>query len=189
MIVNICKELHYHIPINEISTAHRLKQNQRRLAPPNIVVRFKDRDIRNDVLRLKPLLRYKTQWRNYGIEKLFINEQLTPDKQKLLYQTKIFTREMFRIHGKIFVWSYKGDIYIRKSAEYSPKIKLNCEQDLNEIKRGTISLDSVTRSRTRNSPFIDRITAGGTVPSAPAPEMTPVTPVYSLQNYPLATVS
>ena len=96
---------------------------------------------------------------------------------------------MFRIHGKIFVWSYKGDIYIRKSAEYSPKIKLNCEQDLNEIKRGTISLDPVTRSRTRNSPFIDRRTLGGAVPSAPAPEMTHVPPVYSLQNYPVATVS
>ena len=151
MIVNICRELHYNIPINEISTAHRLKQHRNKTTPPNIIVRFKDRDIRNDVLKLKPLLRHKTYWRQYGIERLYINEQLTPDKQKLLYQTKVFTREMFRIHGKIFVWSYKGEIYIRKATDYAPKRKINCENDLDNIKRGTLSLDPVTR--TRNTPL------------------------------------
>ena len=88
MVVTICRELHYNIPINEISTAHRLKHHHERTDPPGIIVRFKDRDIRNDVLRLKSQLRGKRFWRSYGIRRLFINEQLTPDKRRLMYETK-----------------------------------------------------------------------------------------------------
>ena len=187
MIVNICRELHYNIPINEISTAHRLKQHRNKTTPPNIIVRFKDRDIRNDVLKLKPLLRHKTYWRQYGIERLYINEQLTPDKQKLLYQTKVFTREMFRIHGKIFVWSYKGEIYIRKATDYAPKRKINCENDLDNIKRGTLSLDPVTR--TRNTPLqntvVPEMNANDNVSRVP-----PISPpISSLHVFPALSVT
>ena len=143
MIVNICKELHYVLPVNEISTAHRLKQHPRKTGPPSIIVRFKDRDIRNDVFKLRKLTKGKTQWRNYGITKLFINEHLTPDKRKLMYNTKVFTREMERIHGKIYAWTFKGEVYIRKDAENAQKIKINCENDLNDIRSGTISLDNM----------------------------------------------
>ena len=141
MIVNVCRELNYNIPINEISTAHRLKQHHSKTGPPPIVVRFKDRDIRNDVLRLRSLARDKQTWRNYGITRLFINEHLTPEKGKLMYETKVFTREMNRIHGKIFVWSFKGEIFIRKGIEYAPRIKINNANDLDEIRRGSIKLD------------------------------------------------
>ena len=62
MVVNICRELYYNIPINEISIAHRLKHHHSRTDPPGIIVRFKDRDIRNDVLRLKRQSKGKTFW-------------------------------------------------------------------------------------------------------------------------------
>jgi len=130
MVVNICRELHYNIPINEISTAHRLKQHQGRPDPPGIIVRFKDRDIRNDVLRLKAQVKGKRHWMSYGIHRLFINEQLTPDKRRLMYQTKLFIREMDRIHGHIFVWTYKGDIFIRKNVRFAPKRKNTSMKDL-----------------------------------------------------------
>ena len=58
-----------------------------------------------------------------------------------MYETKVFTREMKRIHGKIFVWSFKGEIYIRKDSQYAPKRKINCENDLTDIRKGTVSLD------------------------------------------------
>ena len=141
MIINICRELHYNIPPNEISTAHRLKAPHDRLQPPGIIVRFKDRDIRRDVLGLKHQLRGKTYWSLYGITKLYINEQLTPDKRRLMYQTKVFIREMDRIYGKIFVWTYKGDIYIRKDEWNAPKRKISAEEDLIKIKQGLISLN------------------------------------------------
>lgn len=130
MVVDICRELHYSIPINEISTAHRLKHHHERTDPPGIIVRFKDRDIRNDVLRLKRQLKGKTYWRSYGIRRLFINEQLTPDKRRLMYQTKLFVREMDQKHGKIFVWTYKGDIFIRKNERFAPKRKVTSLIDL-----------------------------------------------------------
>ena len=141
MIVNICRELHYNIPIREISTAHRLKQHHSKSTPPGIIVRFKDRDIRNDVLKLRRLTKEKQYWRSYGIQKLYINEHLTPTKRKLMYLTKVFTREMERIHGKIFVWTFKGEIFIRKNVENAPRKKIESEQDLDDIKKGTISLD------------------------------------------------
>ena len=80
MVLNICRELHYSIPPNEISTAHRLKQHVNSTGPPGIIVRFKDRDIRKDVLRLNRQLKDKVYWHSYGIQRLYINEQLTPDK-------------------------------------------------------------------------------------------------------------
>ena len=178
MVVNICKELHYNIPINEISTAHRLKQHPDKSGPPNIIVRFKDRDIRNDVLKLRSQLKEKYHWRNYGIQRLFINEQLTPEKNKLMYLTKIFSREMFRIHGKIFVWSFKGDIYIRKAVEGAPKIKINCEKDLNDIRGGIVSLDANTRYNMRTA-YTSASRANADVIEQSVP------PVFSLQNYPL----
>ena len=176
IIVNVCRELHYNIPINEISTAHRLKQHANSSRPPNIVVRFKDRDIRNDVLRLKSVLKEKRYWKNYNIQRLYINEQLTPEKNKLMYQTKIFTREMYRIHGKIFVWSFKGEIYLRKAIEHAPKRKIDSEQDLNDLRRGTISLDPTFRSRhTRYT--TSHANTDAVVESLP--------PRFSLQEYPL----
>ena len=47
---------------------------------------------------------------------------------------------MYRIHGKIFVWSFKREIYLRKAIEHAPKRKIDSEQDLNDLRRGTISL-------------------------------------------------
>ena len=141
MVINICRELHYSIPFNEISTAHRLKSHPNRTGPPGIIVRFKDKDIRKDVLNLKHQLRGKTFWRCYGIRRLYINEQLTPDKRRLMYQTKLFIREMDRIHGKISVWTFKGNIFIRKDCVNAPKRRISSLEDLDNIKKGTLSLD------------------------------------------------
>lgn len=151
MVINICRELHYNIPPNEISTAHRLKQHSDRTGPPGIIVRFKDRDIRKDVLRLNRQTRDKDYWYSYGIRRLYINEQLTPDKRKLMYETKVLTRELYNKHGKIFVWTYKGDIFIRKGVMYAPKRKITCMENLNDIKSGSLSLEPVRNLPNRRS--------------------------------------
>ena len=61
-----------------------------------------------------------------------------------MYQTKVFTREMKRLHGKIFVWTFKGEIYIRKNRENAPRVKIDNELDLNKIRKGTLLLDPPT---------------------------------------------
>ena len=139
VITNICKELHLWLPEMAISTAHRLNQRANRVGPAPIIVKFVSRDIRNDVYQLRHHIKEKTKWRLYGTRKLYINESLSPETRKLLYQTKLFSREMRK--EKIHVWTFKGDVYLRKDAVGAPKIKVTSEQDLKQITEGTISLD------------------------------------------------
>ena len=65
-----------------------------------------------------------------------------------MFQTKIFTREMERIHGKVFVWTYKGDIFIRKNTRFAPKKKIASFNDLQKIRSGEDSLDPTPRENT-----------------------------------------
>ena len=60
IVKTICKELHYNIREGTISTAHRLKAH-RNGGPPAIIVRFTNRDVRNDVYKLKSQLKDKTE--------------------------------------------------------------------------------------------------------------------------------
>ena len=60
--------------------------------------------------------------------------------------------EMYRIEGVIYVWSYKGEIYIRKAGEKNPRIKISCEEDLNKLRKGEISLDAPSDEIQVNSP-------------------------------------
>ena len=48
---------------------------------------------------------------------------------------------MNRIHGKIFTWTYKGEVYIRKDVEGAPKKKITSLEDLTNIKKGDVSID------------------------------------------------
>ena len=142
-IIEICKELNYWLPAHTISTAHRVKQNAMKKGPAPIIVKFNCKDVRNDVFRLRSLTRGKTDWRCFNMRKLYINESLTPDARKLFYQTRLFTQEMERIHGKIFSWTFKGEIFIRKDVDKAPKRKITSYADLTGIKQGSISIDAV----------------------------------------------
>ena len=150
-VIEICKELNYWIPEYTISTAHRKKQHFSKTGPPPIIVKFNCKDVRNDVLALRHQLKEKTFWHCFNIKKLYINESLTPDVRKLFYHTRILTQEMNRIHGKIFAWTFKGEIFIRKNAEGAPKKKIVSLEDLTKIKNGSMSIDPPTR-RVENAP-------------------------------------
>ena len=141
MVINICKELHYWLPPSAISTAHRLKKHQNKRGPPGMIVKFNNRDIRNDVYSLRKQIKDKQFWKCYNIGKLFINESLTPDPRKLFYKTRSWAKEMQPTHGRIFTWTYKGEIFIRKNAENAPKRKILSEQYLSKLSNGDISLD------------------------------------------------
>ena len=58
-----------------------------------------------------------------------------------MYQTKMFIREMHRIHGRIAVWTFKGNIFIKKECVNAPKMRISSAEDLENIKKGTLSLD------------------------------------------------
>ena len=130
VVIEICKELHLWLPEMSISTAHRLKQHPDQIGRPPIIVKFVSRDIRNDVYQLRHQIKEKKHWRLFGMQQLYINEHLSPETKKLVYKTKVFSREMERIEGKMFVWTFKGDVYLRKDAAGAPKIKITSELDL-----------------------------------------------------------
>ena len=142
LVMDIFKELHLIIDENLISTAHRLHKHASKSGPPGIIVKFVSRDARNSVYALKEAAREKVSWRCCEIERLYINECLTPETKRLLYNTKIFKREMKRIHGDIFVWTYKGDVFVRKDGENNPRIKIISEDDLNKVRSGEINMDA-----------------------------------------------
>ena len=119
-ILEICKELNYWIPEYTISTAHRKKQHYSKKGPAPIIVEFNCKDIRNDVFSLRHQLKDKIYWYCYDIKKLYINESLTPDARKLFYNTRILALELNRIHGKIFTWTFKGEVFIRKKNSRAP---------------------------------------------------------------------
>ena len=59
MVLNICKELQYWVPPSAISTAHRLKKHPSSRGPPAMIVKFNNRDIRNDVFELRRQIKDK----------------------------------------------------------------------------------------------------------------------------------
>ena len=144
MVINICKELNYWLPASSISTAHRLKKHPSRRGPPTMIVKFNNRDIRNDVYALRKQVKNKYFWNSYNIKKLFINESLTPDARKLFYKTRAWAKNMEPTHGRIFTWTFKGEIFVRKNIETGPKRKILSEDYLLKLTNGVISLDLPT---------------------------------------------
>ena len=129
MIKDICKVLNLSLRDDAISTAHRLKQHPSKTGPPSIIAKFNLRDDRNDVFALRGILK-TTKINILGITKLFINESLTPEKKKILYECKKYAREHYDRFGKIYVWSFKGDVYVRQSLENAPRFQINYYNDL-----------------------------------------------------------
>ena len=139
--MDICKELHLSLNEEAISTAHRVKQHPNKTGPPIIIVRFKGRDDRNAVFDLRNQLK-DTKINIYGIKKLYINESLTPDKRKMMYESKKFARENYNDFGKIFVWSFKGDIYVRQKIENAPRYQINNINDIDNFRNKCIHINN-----------------------------------------------
>ena len=85
-------------------------------------------------------------WNCYPIKKLYINESLTPEARKLFYLTRACAKELENTHGKVYTWTFKGEVYLRKNIEGGPKRKISSEECLTKIKNGDILLDPPTTS-------------------------------------------
>ena len=67
---------------------------------------------------------------------------LPSEKRKFLYNTKqVAKNELSAKHGIIYVWTYRGDVYVRKAVDGAPKIRINSEFELKNIVNGHKSLD------------------------------------------------
>ena len=68
---------------------------------------------------------------------------------------------MKRIHGDIFVWTYKGDVFVRKDGENNPRIKIISEDDLNKLRSGEINMNAaeIADDATLQPPDADAVSA------------------------------
>ena len=118
-----------------------MRKHPNQPGPPKIIVKFNNRDIRNDFYDLRYQAREKSDWKCYNIRNLYINEALTPDARKLFYKTRMMMKEMSKEQSRIYVWTFKGEIFVRKDAQNAPKRKISSENELKRIMKGEISLD------------------------------------------------
>ena len=143
-IIDLCKELNLIIDPNKISIAHRLKKGKFSKGPRPIIVKFTSKELCREVYDLRKTCKEINEWAfNKKAKKIFINESLTPEKRRLLYEVKQAANGRLRErHGVIYVWTYRGDIYVRKGVQGAPKIRIDSQLELHNIVQGYTSLDT-----------------------------------------------
>ena len=136
IILDLSEKLEVSLKKDDISIAHRLPQRQRPgrtrsssiKRHPTIIVRFVSRLIRNQVYANRYKAKYIKDFPVEGMEKLYVNENLTQRRKKLLWQTKQAAKE----RDYDYFWTNNGQIYLRKDEE-SNKIHIKSETDLDDL--------------------------------------------------------
>ena len=126
----IAKLLQVTISSKNISTSHRL-HTKSKSNPSRIIVRFVNRDVRNRIYNNRKNARIAdfAKLSIKGVEKIFIDENLTYLKKKLFRKSKQKAKEA----GFKFFWTMNGNVYVRKLEDDKP-ILIKNEQDLDLIK-------------------------------------------------------
>ncbi|CAN8019773.1 unnamed protein product [Ixodes persulcatus] len=102
---------------DDIEAVHRLGPREGKTPP--IILRFKDRAVRDLWITKRVVLRQ---------ERIFINENLNKSLRQLFWSAKQCAKEK---HYK-YVWCTNGKIFVRHS-EQKPAIRINNEEDLLKI--------------------------------------------------------
>ena len=147
-VIDLCKELNLIVDPNKISIAHRLKKSRFSKGPRPIIVKFSSKEVCREVYSLRKVCKAIDEWAfNPRAKKIYINESLTPEKRRLLYDTKqAANHKLYDIHGVIYVWTHRGDVYMRKNAQGAPKVKVDSQLELRNIVEGHTSLDKEKES-------------------------------------------
>ena len=117
---------------SDISTAHRLppKRHAKVADPPAIIARFINRNLRNEIYGKRIAAKHlkETDYPISGMKKLFINENLTQERKRLLWLTKQTAKNL----NYTYIWTMNGKIYVRKNEDSSSFIIHN-ENDLSKL--------------------------------------------------------
>ena len=134
--LDLISKLDVDIKEEDISIAHRLPVKQRygrtRLTKsvnhPTIIVRLVSRQIRNEIFDKRFNAKMIEDFPVEGMEKLFINENLTQRRKRLFWLSKQKAKEL---EYKYF-WTQNGQIFVRKNEE-SEKVLIRTENDLDQL--------------------------------------------------------
>ena len=144
IVETVAKALNVHVTDEHISTSHRLPvtsatpklnssqhQNSQDFTklPPPIIVRFSNRDKRNELFHSKKKLRYNpTCDFAFGNAKPQIRENLTSYRKMLYNEARLAKRDLnFR-----FLWTSQGNICLRQDSD-SRIITINSLSDLTKL--------------------------------------------------------
>ena len=130
----MAKTLNVQLDERHISTSHRLKQNQEdtRQHPP-IIVRFTNRDKRNEIFRKRKMLQTNLFTRksiksSFGNANLKITENLTRYKKSFINTAKLANQHLHYT----FLWTSQGQIRLRQYPD-SRIITVTSLSDLNKL--------------------------------------------------------
>ena len=134
IVTEVAKLIEVDVKPEDISTSHRLPvrsspDNSTR-KPPAIIVRLVGRDIRNKIFANRKLTRNLDLEKISvkGTEQLFINENLTQQRKKLLWLAK----QKMKATDFKFIWTSNGSTFVRKSVTSDP-INIKLADDLELI--------------------------------------------------------
>ena len=132
IVVKLSKLVGVDITKSDISTAHRLRPKRHSTIgePPAIIAQFINRNLRNLIYSKHTAAKFipENDFPISKMKRLYINENLTQERKKLLWQIK---QRMKQLEIK-FLWTMNGKIYVRKD-EDSTSVIIQNEEDLNKI--------------------------------------------------------
>lgn len=130
ILTNLGKKLDVNLSCGDYDAYHRVPHiRQEDTSPQNIIVQFRNKQLRDDVLLKSKQLRLKCSDIGFPLTTpIYINEHLCPQIKRLLGATVAKKKE----HGWKFVWCKNGKIYVRKS-EKSEKRQVRCLDDLAKL--------------------------------------------------------
>ena len=146
IVKSIAKCLNVNLNDSHISTSHRLVQNHKLIPeirqdknpnsdfnyrqPQPIIVRFSNRDMKNELFRNRKLLQFNQELKALfgSTSKITFNENLTDQRRRLFNTAKLAKREL----NYQFLWTTQGQIRLRKNSE-SRTINIRSLSDLNKI--------------------------------------------------------
>ena len=117
IVVKVGQALGVNLEKKDVSTAHRLPAERNSIAadkkdePAAIIARFVSRDVRILAFKQRFNARKLTEFSMTGMKKLFVNENLTKMRKRLLRKTKQAAKEV----GYHYVWTWTGRIYAHEN--------------------------------------------------------------------------
>ena len=134
--LDLIRKLDVDIEEEDISITHRLPQKRRldrtrankATNHPTIILRLVSRLKRNEIYANRFKAKDIEGFPVDGMEKVFINENLTKRRKRLFWNTKQKANEL----GYKFFCTHNGQIYARKDEE-SEKIYMRTESDLDQL--------------------------------------------------------
>ena len=119
---------------NDISTAHCLppKRHSKIGDPSGIIARFISQNVRNEIYSKRAVVKSIDEkdfsLQNMKREKIFINENLTQARKRLLWLTK----QKAKAKNFSYTWTMNGRMYVRKD-DATSSIIIQSEEDLHAL--------------------------------------------------------